>query len=136
MCLAVYLGSSEPLQEIAWDYERPAFYLEEVDASEPSPKHFSVKHAYYAGSHRGCGCGFLKDGESVEERARCQTNYDALATVIRTAVRLGAAVQLFTCWDGDQDKEPEAVRSVTVGDLSSPDYVLEQLELLHVTGDA
>ena len=136
MCLAVYLGSDHPVQEIAWDKERPAFYLQEAAASEPARRQFAGEYVYYAGSHQGCGCGFSKDGEPPEELARCQANYDALAKVLGSAMQQGARLQLFTCWEGDQADPPESVRSVSVAELAQPPCELQQLELLNVTGDA
>ena len=136
MCLAVYVGSDKSIKEISWDKERPAFYVEEVNASEPVRKQFSGKYVYYAGSHEGCGCGFSKDGEPPEELASCQANYYALGAVLRTALQNGARVQIFTCWVGDETDEPESVQSVTVGALTEPSYELQQLELLNVDSGA
>lgn len=135
MCLAVYLGSDHPVEEISWNKESPAFYVEEVNASEPVRKQFSGKYVYYAGSHEGCGCGFSKDGEPPEELAICQANYDALGAVIRTATQYGAKVQIFTCWEGDQADEPESVQAITLKALTEPSYELQQLELLNVASD-
>ena len=136
MCLAVYFGSDHPVEEVSWVEERPAFYVEEVNATEPVRKQFSGKYVYYAGSHEGCGCGFSKDGEPPEELSRCQANYDALGEVLRTAIQQGARVQVFTCWEGEQAKEPESIQFITVNALTEPAYELQQLELLNVGSDA
>jgi hypothetical protein len=136
MCLAVYFGTDQPVQEVSWNKDRPTFYVEEVNASEPARKQFSGKYVYYAGSHQGCGCGFSKDGEPPEELASCQANYNALAAVLRTAIQHGSKVQVFTCWEGDQTDEPESERSVTVRALTEPSFELQQLELLNVASDA
>ena len=136
MCLAVYLASDLPVDEIAWNKDSPAFYLEETAGSEPARKQFRGKYVYCAGSHQGCGCGFSKDGEPTEELARSQADYNALAAVLRSALHRGAKLQLFTCWEGDQADEPESVQSISVGALAEPLFQLQQLELLNVTSEA
>ena len=136
MCLAVYLASDIPVEEFAWDKNNPAFYLEETAASEPARKQFDGKYVYYAGSHQGCGCGFLKDGEPAEALNKSHADYNALAAVLRGALRRGASLQLFTCWEGDQADEPESVQPISVAALVSPPYELQQLQLLNVTGEA
>ena len=136
MCLAVYLCSDLPVVEIAWDKKKPAFYLQGAAASDPARRKFDGSYVYYAGSHQGCGCGFLKDGEQGEELALSQANYNALAAVLRSALREGAKLQLFTCWEGDQADEPESVQAVSVAALVGQSYELQQLELLTVTSEA
>jgi hypothetical protein len=132
MCLAVYIGSSLPLEEGSWDKKNQKFYLERAAEAEPPGRHFSGKFVYYAGSHEGCGCGFSKDGEPPEELIKCQENYDALARVLEEALEKGAKLQLFTCWEGDQAEEPESVQSITPQRVREPAYELQELELRHV----
>ena len=136
MCLAVYIGSDLPINEIAWSMERPAFHLTKANDSDPVRQRFAGKYVYYAGSHEGCGCGFEKNGAPPEELATRQANYDALARALGIALQQGARPQVFTCWEGDQADEAESTESVSVGALAAPSYELQQLELLNVTGDA
>jgi hypothetical protein len=113
MCLAVYVASDTPLPEINWNQEAPAFYLKGVPRSESVRKQFRYRHVYYAGSHESCGCGFSKDGRDSQELAQCQDNYNALAGVLSGALRAGAQLQLFTCWEGEQASRPEATGALT-----------------------
>ena len=132
MCLAVYLASNKPLPVIAWDEKAPAFYLEAIDEAEPVRAQFAYAHVYYAGSHEGCGCGFSKDGVADDEFEQHQQNYVALGRTVRDALDHGAELQIFTCWEGEQTNEPQSVLSVSPATLESPEYELQQLELLRV----
>ena len=130
MCLAVYLASDRALASVPWDEDRPAFHLQPVAASALVRKQFKLAHVYYAGSHEGCGCGFSKDGEAGEDLARCQQNYAALARVAREAMANGATLQVFTCWEGDQDVAPESVAVVDAAALEAPEFGLRELQLV------
>ena len=136
MCLAVYVGSDARLPEIPWNKDDPAFHLLQAGSSDPARRQFRGPYVYCAGSHEGCGCGFLKYGEQAEALACSQSNYDALRAVLGSALRAGASVQLFTCWDGDQAAPPESVRSIGVSLLASPAFELKERELLDVADDA
>lgn len=132
MCLAVYLGSSLPLDVGSWDKENPKFYLERAAETELPRRRSIGKYLYYAGSHEGCGCGFSKDGEPPEELIKCQKNYDALASILDEALEKGAKLQIFTCWEGDQAEEPESIQSITPQNVREPAFELQELELLNV----
>jgi hypothetical protein len=93
---------------------------------------FCYANVYYAGSHEGCGCGFSKDGRDSQELEQCQQNYRSLAGVLSSAVRGGARVQLFTCWEGKQTADPETTGIIAVEQLVEPEFELQQLSLLAV----
>lgn len=134
MCLAVYLASSQPLATSEWNEKAPAFYLKAADGDSVRGK-FSLPHVYYAGSHEGCGCGFFKEWKPDEELSRGQENYIALARTLREALARGARMELFSCWEGDQDKKPESVGSVTPDELEEPPFELKELQLLRVVSE-
>lgn len=134
MCLAVYLASSQPLATSEWNENAPAFYLREADG-DPVCRQLSLSHVYYAGSHEGCGCGFLKEWHSDEELPPYQENYIALTRTIWEALARGAKMELFSCWEGDQGKEPESVGSVTPDELEEPSFQLRELQLLRVVSE-
>jgi hypothetical protein len=108
MCLALYMASSQPLATVRWAKEAPGFYVEELSADDSHvKKQFSLPHIYYAGSHEGCGCGFIKDEDVGEELARVEENYSKLAAYVREARENGAAIEFFSCWEGEQKSVPE-----------------------------
>jgi hypothetical protein len=130
MCLAIYIAADAPLPESRWNEHAPAFYLERVPESEGVRRQFCYANVYYAGSHEGCGCGFSKDGRDSQELEQCQQNYRSLAGVLSPAVRGGARVQLFTCWEGKQTADPETAGIIAVEQLVEPEFELQQLSLL------
>jgi hypothetical protein len=135
MCLAVYLACDKSLPTTKWDESAPSFYLEAVPEGEPVTRRFQFQHVYYAGSHEGCGCGFSKDGRDDGELQLCQANYDQLGEALSRASKTGARLQLFTCWEGEQSREPILVGAMRVTQLTDHGFELQQLHLLDIEGD-
>jgi hypothetical protein len=132
MCLAVYVASDVPLPKSDWNEHAPAFYLKPVSERAGVRKQFLYSRVYYAGSHEGCGCGFLKDGADGQELERRQENYRSLADVLSAATGTGAQLQLFTCWEGDQTKSPRTTGLISLEELIEPGFELQELSLLTV----
>lgn len=132
MCLAVYVASSIELPSIKWEKTAPAFYLKPARSRDTVRRQFSLPNVYYAGSHEGCGCGFLKDGVPDEESEIYRANYRALADCIRTAKHRGAAIELFSCWEGQQSARPEFVESVNVDNVEGPSFCFKEGHFVRV----
>lgn len=130
MCLAVYLASSNELPHS--DGNKPRFYLKETKDNEKVRKQLSLPYVYYAGSHEGCGCGFLKDVLTTEELSECQKNYTDFAAILRLALQQGMSMEIFTCWEGDQKRLPKTTRDITPDELEASSFQLQELELLKV----
>jgi len=127
MCLALYIASSEPLQLVAYNECEPTFYVTEVSGYELCvKKQFTLPYLYYAGSHEGCGCGFIKDGEVGEELDKVEDNYSRLSAYIREACRQGADIQLFYCWEGDQDSAREFHVSIDADILNYKEFEFKE----------
>lgn len=123
MCLAVYMASDRSLPLVAWNEKAPAFYVANLHTEDTGVrKQFTLPHVYYIGSHEGCGCGFLKEGEVGEAFEQCHNNYLHLAEYIRRVQQDGAIIELFSCWEGDQEEEPELLEVVMPMDLEKPEY--------------
>ena len=133
MCLAVYLGSSLELPESKWNEAAPAFYLEPAGSHEDEARRqFSLPYVYYAGSHEGCGCGFLKEGEVGVELVTHQANYDSLVQRIREVQEKGASVELFSCWEGDQGLAPEFIESLTADEIEDPSFQFKERQFIRI----
>ena len=133
MCLAVYIASNKSLPTIPWVKEKPAFYVEEVVNHETGVKQqFQYQYVYYAGSHEGCGCGFIKDGEAGEELAQIEENYKRLSAYIKDAKNSGAKLQIFSCWEGDQTREPEYIEEVDEKTINECQFEFKEKALYHV----
>jgi hypothetical protein len=136
MCFAVYLASGKPLQSTYWNKAIPAFYIEGVPDDHVVRRQFSQPYVYYAGSHQGCGCGFLKDGEANLDLQRSQADYMSLSATVREAVSSGTSSEVFACWEGDQNQQPEHIDSVTPREMNEQSFQLKERQLLHVRPDA
>lgn len=132
MCLAVYLASSIPLNEISWNKKLPAFYLTKLSNKDRIGKQFKLPHFYYLGAHTGCGCGFIKDGNIGDDLKKCNANYSALAKAMNGAENQKATMQIFSCWEGDQDKAPESVVSRAIFQLEEPKFEFKELQLINI----
>jgi hypothetical protein len=127
MCWVLYLASDVPLPTIDWDPERPAFNVESIPRSEtPVSRQFARQHIYIAGSHTLCGCGFDRNQanpDHPEELPAAEKSLRALREYLRQAVAIASEIELYSCWDGDQAREPdhrwvmtpEDIRPTTMG---------------------
>ena len=117
MCLYIYVGTGQPLQEIEWDEENPAFYVERLGEDEESVRpHFSKPHVYYVGSDGGCGCGFQPEdwpeGSTDPDMLSNRENRRKLIEFIESVVQQGP-IELFAVWAGEQSAEPQERLEVT-----------------------
>jgi len=123
MCLAVYIASDQELPLIAWNEQKRAFYVGELSAADDVVRRqFSVPNVRYAGSDAGCGCGFFKDGVVGQELVEAQQNYEQLAAYISERLNSGAQIQLFTCWEGDQQSPKESSDNIEANNLLEKDF--------------
>lgn len=133
MCLAVYIASNKPLPLISWVEEKPAFYVAELSENEAAVKiQFKYQYIYYAGSHEGCGCGFFKDGEVGEELALVEVNYKDFSAYLKKAKELGASIQIFSCWEGDQTSEPEYKEEISEESLNEEQFEFKEKVLYQI----
>jgi hypothetical protein len=127
MCLMLYIAGSEPLPLVPYIKREPSFSVSEVSGYNLCVKRqFTLPYVYYAGSHEGCGCGFLKEWEIGEELEKIEDNYSKLSAYIHGACRRGIAIQLFSCWAGDQDSTPEFRESIDEDDLKDKEFEFKE----------
>src|SRR5262245_30645264 len=118
MCRAVYLAASAPLRLVPWAEEAPAFYTELLRPEAKRVKvQFGQTHDYYAGSHEGCGCGFQRgeypDSTDPAEQEKERKSLRELAAYLQEEAARVGTVQLYACWEGDEDAAPEHRRALT-----------------------
>jgi len=135
MCLVVYLAASKPLPELPWNPAEPAFHVQSRDDGAARVRgQMTLPHVYYVGSHEGCGCGFDQENGNPghpEELAATRASLDALARYLRAAVLSHDRLELYTCWDGDEELPVEHRLRVQVGSFA-PDMTWFP-ERAHVT---
>jgi hypothetical protein len=117
--MAVYLASDMPLHLIPWSDNDPGFNVVELHDEETAVKrHFSKPYAYYIGAHTGCSCGF---SEAPDEGPEASLNSrKTFVTYVNKAIENGS-LELFVCWEGDWEKEPEQRLSLRPEDLMETD---------------
>jgi len=123
VCYALYMSSSLPLPLAAWDAAAPGFNVQTVQARERRvARQFSFDHLYYVGSRKGCGCGYAKEAEAGDVARQAQADYDGLAAYLRDGLKRGAEIELFFCWEGEEEELPESRQVLLPGDLERPDF--------------
>ena len=140
--MMVYLAADRPLRMIAWDESAPAFNTSALAPDEERVKRqFGKPHLIYAGSYQGCGCGFqlgqypAQHSEPAEIVQRRQSLHEFAAYLREELQRVGD-VELFACWDGDQEASPEHHRTLTPSALETDGFFFLQMELSTITPDA
>jgi len=142
MCMMVYLAAAEPLRTVPWDAAAPTFHASALAPDEERVRRqFAKPHVIYAGSHEGCGCGFqlgeyaAEYTEPAELAARRKSLHDFAAYLREELPRVGV-IEVFACWDGDQEEPPEHHRALTPESLEADDFFFLQKERSTVRRDA
>jgi hypothetical protein len=104
LCMMVYIGASQPLEQIPWNEATPAFYVGELHESEVTVRaQFDATYVYYAGSHEGRGCGFqygqYPEFEDVERHLK-RASLDAFSDYLAGQFDRVDTIELYACWDG------------------------------------
>jgi len=134
MCIMVYIAAEMPLPTISWDGENPAFAVEELIKAEGLVrKQFDAAYVYRTMSHEGCGCGFQL-GEypefENEDAPLMQKSLERFSIYLSEQLKHVSRIELFACWDGDQDQEPVVKHKVSPDILRSPDFYFKEKEYL------
>lgn len=127
MCLMVYVASDKPLPLIEWNEDKPAFCVSDLSKYEKNVAiQFKLPYVYNAGSHLDCGCGFLKDYKDEEVLAQAKDNYFQLNAYLKEAREKGASIQVFSCWDGDQEAKPVFREEINLKHLIEADFEFKE----------
>lgn len=121
---------------VGWNEDNPAFNVRELDEhSKAVRKQFSKRHVYYLGSHQGCGCGFSYgryDYDEEEETAARQSVHH-LSTYLAQAVDIAGPLELYSCWDGDQEDKPEFQHTITSEQIGGEAFWFEERQFIKIT---
>jgi len=133
VCIAVYIAANRPPPTIDWDESQPAFYVATLGKDEePVRKQFTKPHVYCAGSHERCGCGFQlgKDrGPEDPEQVRGRESLGAFSKYLEDALTRVDDLELFACWEGEQEAGVGHRRHLTPTDLHRDDFCFLEREL-------
>ena len=136
--MMVYLAADQPLDFVAWDDDHPAFWVGEPSADEERVRsQFSKPYVVFVGAHEGCSCGFQyarwpSDSLEPDELARCQQSLKEFADYLDGQVASLGEIDLYACWDGDQEATPEHQRNLSPADFRRRDFVLFEKELSRI----
>jgi hypothetical protein len=141
MCKMVYIAADRPLPLIEWQENNPGFWTGAIQ-EDGVRKQFTKPYVYEAGSHEGCGCGFAygiwpidddspwAEGRRADEEAG-RESVRRLSEYLSRAVEEGE-VELYACWDGDQEKDPVERATITPADLGGPAFEFKDSQFLIV----
>ncbi len=134
MCIVIYIASDVPLPTSAWDDDRPQFHVRELpDLNEPVRKHFTKPLLYRPGSHVGCACGFqYGENNNDEPPPEKRESRQRLADYLTAALQHQSVVELYACWNGDEELEPEHRGRIKPGQLLGDRTFFHERELLIV----
>jgi hypothetical protein len=140
--MMVYLAADVPLRPIPWDERSPGFNTSPLAPDEKRVRsQFEKSNLVYAGSYEGCGCGFQlgeypsEQSDPAEMAQRRKSLHDFAAYLREELPRVGA-LQVFACWDGDQEKPPEHHRALTPASLEADTFYFLEKELSTIGPDA
>ena len=137
MCIVVYIASEIPLPTITSTGPVPAFHVIPLESNDSAVRaRFSKPHVYYVGSHEGCGCGFaygLWEGEPEAKAAASKYSVDRLADYLTVATRSAGNIELYACWDGDQNLEPLHRIELTPASFGGASFAFEERTFALIT---
>ena len=139
MCLAVYLGTEQPVALSPWHHGASLGTRSLAEAERAVCRHMGRPEVQSIVAWEGCACGFkhgtwpVTDDEDRENERRAIASMEELAAVLRPIVEREGRLQLYACWMGDEALEVQSRRSVTLQHFESDAFEFKQRELLDVT---
>jgi hypothetical protein len=137
--MVLYLGSEKPLPLIAWDEDKPSFHVTELPEDLNGVRQqFSKPYVYYLGSHQGCGCGFsYGQYENDDEELEARECVSRLSKYLSQAVEIAGALELYSCWSGDEEEPPSFQENVTQDEIPTEfggeSFCFQEREFIAVT---
>lgn len=142
MCMMIYLAADVPLRTIEWRKGDLSFNTSTLAAEEERVRRqFTKPNLIYAGSYEGCGCGFQlgeypRESLEPDEVVQRRRSLHEFAAYLREELPRTGTIELYACWDGDQEEPPVHRRTLTPSSLEADTFFFLQKELSTVTGDA
>ena len=135
----VYIAADNSLPLIEWQENVTSFCVTELsDDEKVVRKQFTKPFIVYAGSFGGCSCGFayddspVEDGGDARDDALSRKSVRELSEYLSNAVRSGP-VEIFACWAGDEEAEPEDWLVVTPAYFGGEQFKFNERQFLLVS---
>ena len=122
MCFILHMASTAKVPRRAWDGNDRHLCVEDVHGVEERVRaHFTLPEVAYVGSSLVCGCGFrsvsFQDGDWPGEwmigEGECEPpddhlrDHHELYDLVFSLLSNGHPVELYGCWDGDEEHRTE-----------------------------
>lgn len=141
MCFFLYLASNNELKTKEWNEENLEVVISsKIDISFGETEKFKKENIYFVSSTEGCGCGFRQkfdvehlDYLEIDQKLEKDKNHHQLFELIKKILVNEDYIELFGCWDGDQETKVEFRREVKLDVLSSETFYFREKELIKVT---
>ena len=139
MCPYLLIASDVPLANVAWDPEDPGFNVTPLpDTERQYYRHLTKRYVYRVGAWTGCACGFgygtlpIDSDERQQEEDDARASVDALRRYITQAIE-ASAIEVFTCWAGEQDSELDRVLHIGLDYFGGETFDLTGNELYYIS---
>jgi hypothetical protein len=137
--MMVYIAADNPLPLIEWQENVTSFCVTALSDDEMVvKKQFTKPFIAYAGSFGGCSCGFSYDDSPIEDEddarddALSRQSVRELSEYLSNVVRTGQ-VEIFACWAGDEEAEPEETIEVTPAYFGGDQFEFKEKQFLVVS---
>jgi hypothetical protein len=149
MCMEVIVASDKPLPIISEETAFPVFQAAPLEARRSTVRRlFSKPYVCAITSLGGCACGFryspddldiLTEADVPEDlKEHAQSDHEAaresvrrLKEYLRVAAQPGT-VEVYSCWSGDEDADPETWQNVTLDHFGSDAFRFVERQFLTV----
>ena len=136
--MMVYIAAYNPLPLVEWQENVTPFCVSELSEDEKRVlKQFTKPHVAYVGSYEGCSCGFSYDSSPIEDEdderqdALSRESVRQLSQYLSKLVEEGN-VEMFACWDGDQEANAEERLVVTPSYFGGEEFSFKEKQFLTV----
>jgi hypothetical protein len=139
--MAVYLACDVDPPEISWDETEPGFHTEPLSPDELVVReYFSKPSIRFLGAHTGCSCGFTyavnATEETSDETPPSARSVAELRSYLAELLDEVGELELFACWEGDQDQPPESDAQVSLEHFAGDSFEFTERQLLLVRRQA
>jgi hypothetical protein len=136
--MMVYIAADNPLPLIKWEEDVTTFHVSQLSEDQKRvAKQFTKPFLAFAGSYGGCSCGFsygefpVENEDDAKEDAWARKSIKQLSAYLSNLINNGP-IEMFACWDGDQESEPEERQSVTPEYFGGETFAFKEKQFLVV----
>jgi hypothetical protein len=140
MCKALYVASDDPIATTDRDEPASVFFVREIEGHQRRVRRqVSKPQVRHLGAHTGCSCGFTYEARypsSMESEEGGRRSVDELRRFITRHVAGGRDIELYHCWEGDEDEPAERQVDVSPDHFGGESFRLLDKTLYRVRGAA